>query len=340
MTVSIKDVAKKAGVSVSTVSRALNGYTDVSEKTKRKIQDTVRDLGYVPNESAKNLSSKTSRNLALIVLDIYEDDKMDGFTGNILRGIYRYVNEQGNTLATYGVGSDMQDDTSLESLCNSYSVIGIVLLGINVHDEYFRQANKLSIPCVSVDILLSGDNNVTVTTDDEAAFEEITDYVIEQGHEKIALLTGLKEAEVTDKRNKGFIKSVAKHGLDQSEMDVLECDFLEENAFNIVKAYVEKYGKTRATAFMCMSDLMALGACRAIEKCGYKVPEDFSLTGFDGIQALNYITPGITTVNQNIKEKGYEAIKVLNDLVDDKEVSRTVYVPYKLDIRDSVKKLK
>ena len=85
---------------------------------------------------------------------------------------------------------------------------------------------------------------------------------------------------------------------------------------------------------------MALGACRAIEKCGYKIPEDFSITGFDGIQALNYITPGITTVDQKIKEKGYAAIRVLNDLVDEQNMDKTLFVPYELDIRDSVKKLK
>ena len=122
MAVSIKDVAKNAGVSVSTVSRALNGYTDVNEKTRKKVQKTVRELGYVPNQSAKNLSSKSKRNMALIISDLYKNERMDEFTGNILRGIYEYVNERGTTVATYGISTKMQKEKLLEDMCSEYSL--------------------------------------------------------------------------------------------------------------------------------------------------------------------------------------------------------------------------
>lgn len=88
-----------------------------------------------------------------------------------------------------------------------------------------------------------------------------------------------------------------------------------------------------------MSDLMALGVCRAVSECGYSVPEDFSVTGFDGLYTLDYIKPGITTINQNIREKGYVGIKVLNDMLNGEVVSDRIFVPHKLIVRDSVKRL-
>ena len=122
MAVSIRDVAKSAGVSVSTVSRALNGYSDVNEDTRKKIQKTVEELGYMPNQSAKNLSSKSKKNIALIICDIEKEEKLDEFTGNILKGVYEFVNEKGMTIATYGINTRMQREKTLKDLCDRYSL--------------------------------------------------------------------------------------------------------------------------------------------------------------------------------------------------------------------------
>ena len=330
MAVSIKDVAKNAGVSVSTVSRALNGYTDVNEKTRKKVQKTVRELGYVPNQSAKNLSSKSKRNMALIISDLYKNERMDEFTGNILRGIYEYVNERGTTVATYGISTKMQKEKLLEDMCSEYSLSGVIIMGMKIQDEYLIEAGRLDIPCVAID---------TVLPNDEAAFEEITDYVLDQGHREVVLIKGKEDAEVTHKRYRGFKKAIEKHRIDIDNIGIFDCYFNEAKAFENTKAYIEKYQKTRATAFICMSDLMALGVCRAVSECGYSVPEDFSVTGFDGLYTLDYIKPGITTINQNIREKGYVGIKVLNDMLNGEVVSDRIFVPHKLIVRDSVKRL-
>lgn len=339
MAVSIKDVAKNAGVSVSTVSRALNGYTDVNEKTRKKVQKTVRELVYVPNQSAKNLSSKSKRNMALIISDLYKNERMDEFTGNILRGIYEYVNERGTTVATYGISTKMQKEKLLEDMCSEYSLSGVIIMGMKIQDEYLIEAGRLDIPCVAIDTVLQGKNIATVMTNDEAAFEEIIDYVLDQGHREVVLIKGKEDAEVTHKRYRGFKKAIEKHRIDIDNIGIFDCYFNEAKAFENTKAYIEKYQKTRATAFICMSDLMALGVCRAVSECGYSVPEDFSVTGFDGLYTLDYIKPGITTINQNIREKGYVGIKVLNDMLNGEVVSDRIFVPHKLIVRDSVKRL-
>lgn len=339
MAVSIRDVAKSAGVSVSTVSRALNGYTDVNEKTRKKIQETVQDLGYHPNQSAKNLSSKTQKNVALVISDFGGDDNLDEFTGTVLRGVYEYVNKRGETVAAYGINSKMQNEKSLEIMCDEYSLSGVILMGLKLQDTYLKEVSELDIPCVSIDTALQGEKNCTIRTDDAAAFEEITDYVLEQGHRNVVLVKGREEAEVTHTRYQGFRKSMEKHGLDVEQTEILQCRYLEEEAFRKTKRYIETYRKTKATAFVCMSDLMALGVSRAVKECGYSVPEDFSVTGFDGLYVLNYIKPGITTVDQNIKSKGYMGMKILNHLLEGKETSKNIFVPHKIIVRESVKKL-
>ncbi len=337
MGVSIRDVAKTAGVSVSTVSRALNGYTDVSEKTKNKIQKTVQQLGYVPNQSAKNLSSKNTKNIALIVFDLYKVDKLNEFTTNILRGVYEYANERGSTLATYGISEEMQKNKKLADMCSEYSLSGVILMGLKMQDKYLKEARTLRIPCVTIDVKVEGKNTATIMTDDITAFEEITDYVLDHGHKKVVLIKGKEEAEVTLNRFLGFKKSVERHGIDLQNIEIINCHFDQGEAFEKTIDYLKKNGKREATAFICMSDLMALGVSRAMLECGYSIPEDFSVTGFDGIYALDYINPGITTIDQNIIEKGYVGVRVLNDMLEGKEVQDNIFVPHKLVIRESVK---
>lgn len=339
MMVTIWDVAKHAGVSVSTVSRALNGYEDVSDKTRKRIQDTVRQLGYIPNQSAKNLSSKTSKNVALIISGIASEDKLDEFTGNLIRGVYEYMNQKGKTIAIYGINSSMQKQKTLETMCHEYSLSGIMLMGLQVQDVYLKETAELDIPCVSIDVVPSGSRPVVVATDDEKAFEEITDYVLDRGHRNVVLLRGRENAQVTHLRQAGFEKSLKKHGIPGSDIRVLQCDYLEDRAYLETRKYIRTYQKSRATAFICMSDLMALGVCRAVTESGYQIPEDFSVTGFDGLNILEFIRPLITTIDQNISEKGFQGVRILMDMVEGEHKPSVIYVPHKLVERESVKDL-
>lgn len=337
MLITIRDVARAAGVSVSTVSRALNGYEDVSEKTRKRIQDTVKQLGYIPNQSAKNLSSKTSKNVALFISGIASEDKLDEFTGNLIRGVYEFMNRQGETIAVYGISSKMQEEKSLEMMCHEYSLSGIMLMGLKVQDAYLKEVELLDLPCVSIDTMIHGAQAAVVTTDDEKAFEEITDYVLGRGHKDVVLIRGRDNAQVTFLRQAGFEKSLCKHGINVEKTKVLQCDFLEERAYRETKKYIQAYRLTKATAFICMSDLMALGVCRAITECGYHVPEDFSVTGFDGLHILEYVRPQITTIDQNITDKGYQGVKILMDILEGEQAVSKIYVPHRLIERDSVR---
>ena len=296
MAVSIRDVANATGVSVSTVSRALNGYSDVNKETQQKIQKTAKALGYQPNQSAKNLSSKKQKNVAIIDSGMVLEDKLGGaVTGNMLSGAYSYLNGMGITAALYGIDSQMQQEMSFEDFCDCYSISGVLVLGLKMDDPYMKEVEKSKIPCVGIDV-------------------------------------------VTHQRYVGFQRAAEKHGVSEKDITVLFGEFTQQDSYEAVKQYIQKNGKNGATAFICMSDMMAIGTIRAIQECGYTIPDDFSVTGYDGLGVLNYIHPGITTIDQNISGKGYIGMKMLYEMVQGEAVDSVLYVPYKIMERESVKK--
>ena len=326
----IKDLAKYVGVSISTVSRALNDYSDVNEETRKKIKKAAIELGYRPSKNARDLALKRKNNMAVIVSGLGSNNPMDEFTGNILRGIFDYMHTYDITVAMYAISSELQKQQSLEDFCREYGLDGVILVGMKIEDEYVLQAGKSSIPCVAIDVLIEGGKVACVLTDDEKAFREITEYSLSKFLDKIILIKGKEEAQVTHARLKGFKSALKKYNLRYEDVDVIDCRFDEDEAYIKTKDYLDNFKDTRGRLFICMSDLMAIAVVRAIQDSGYRVPEDFSVTGFDGIHLLNYIKPRITTINQNTRRKGYIGMKLLSGLMNGEIQKSIVYIEHQL----------
>jgi len=326
--VSIKDVAKEAGVSVSTVSRALNDYDDVKEITRKKIQDIAKSLGYRPSQSARNLSSKRKENVAILISGLGSNSPMDEFTGNMLKGLNSYIQGKNMVIAMYGISSKMQAKQTLSEFCRQYSLSGVILAGLKLGDSYLEEIKYTDIPCVGIDIKLEGKMGASILTNDVEAFRDITNYAVKKGFCKLVLVKGKDEAEVTTDRFKGFKKAIRERGVSKENIDILSCKFDEELAYKDVLSYIKKYKKTKGRAFVCMSDLMAIAAMRAVEDSGYKAGEDFFVTGFDGMQFLNYIRPRIATIDQNMRKKGYEGMKLLMGIIKKEVEPRDMYIDH------------
>ena len=328
--VSIKDVARLSGVSISTVSRALNGYSDVKENTRKRIIEVATNLGYRPSQSARNLSSKRKENVAVIISGLASNSPMDEFTGNVLRGLNTYLQGKDMTIAMYGISSEMQKNRSLEDFCREYSLSGVILAGLKLGDPYLEEVKNIDIPCVGIDIKLEGSMVSSILTNDTEAFREITEYVIEKGYTNLVLVKGKEEAGVTVDRLAGFKQACENKNIDINSIDILEGKFNEELVYKNTKNYIKKYKKSRGRAFICMSDLMAIAVLRAIEELGYEVNKDFFVSGFDGIHLLNYIKPNIATVDQNMRKKGYEGMRLLMRVMKNLEEPRTIYIQHSL----------
>lgn len=337
MPITIKEVALQAGVSVSTVSRALNGYPDVNSQTRDKIKKIATKLGYSPNKSAQILSSKKKNNVGIIISGIGGENPIDEFTGNILRGANRYLDRYHKTVAMYGTSSQRQKEQSLKDFCHEYSLDGVILIGLKTNDTYLEEIRTIDIPCVGIDISLSGELSSSVLTDEVSAFEEITEYVIHHGTKSIVLIKGKEHAQVTTKRYEGFWKAIERNRFPKVAIDVLDCNFDEDITYKNVKKFLSKKTKEKFS-FICMSDLMAIAVKRAIEDLGKSIPNDYSVTGFDGIHILKYITPEITTVNQRTIEKGYVGMKLLFEIMNGKSRPKDIFVPHEFIEGKSVKR--
>lgn len=339
MTCTIRDVAKKAKVSVATVSKALNGYQDVSEETKKYIKDIANELNYVPNASARNLSAKNIKNVAIIASGLIEENQIDEFAMALIKGAYKYISKQNMTIAMYSITSEDQEKKSFDQFCKEYSLSGALIMGLKTSDNYYKNLQQSKIPYVTIDVKVDSEFGSSVVTDDEKAFEEITQYVIDKNHKDLILVYGRKSAFVTLKREKGFKNALQKNNIEFENVTKIYSEFIEEKAYSKVKRLLIEKGKALGTVFVCMSDLMAIGTIRAIKECGYKIPEDFSITGYDGMSFIKYIDPNITTVNQNMIRKGYEAARLLSDMIENNSESKSINVDYQFITGNSVKNL-
>lgn len=340
MRISIRDVAREACVSVSAASKALNDYPDISPETKEKVREAAGRIGYIPNQSAKNLSSKSSKNVAVLLSGLLEDVQTDDYVIGMMKGAVSYISEHNMNAAIYAIDSKLQERKSLSDFCHEFSLAGVLLFGLKMTDRYYREAASSDIPCVVVDYNITGVCTSSVCIDDRLAFEEITSYMLNHNHSKLVLVSGRTNSRVCEERYKGFQDALKKYAVSEKDVTVLHSDFKEELSFQNAKAYLEQFGKEQATAFLCMSDMMAMGVFRAVKACGYRVPEDFSVTGFDGFEFLKYVDPRLTTVDQNGRGKGYEAGRLLEQLVEGERNLDTVILPYELITGDSVKNLK
>lgn len=337
MKITIKDVARIANVAPGTVTRALNNYDDINPETKKKILKVVDELGYVPNNSARNLSAKKNINLAILVFGIIQDDELSDFSNNIMRGAYSYLDDLNIPVAVYFLGKKEQDEKKLKDIFSKYSLDGAIIMGLRTDDYYVSYLSEIGKPCVTVDIEIKGENIGSVVTDDKSAFKDLCSLVINHGHKKMILIYGRVNSAVTQKRYEGFKEAIKEHGLDENDQTIIYADFKGKIAYDESKKHIEEYGLSNGTVFVCMSDLTAYGVYQAIVEMGYKVKDDFSVVGYDRINFGDFIFPLLTTVNNDVKRKGEAAAKLLYKMVKKEAHEEQIKIPYEIVKRDSVK---
>ena len=335
----IKEVAAAAGVSISTVSRAFNNYSDINGKTKERILEAARSLDYSPNISARNLSSKKRLNLGLIISGfLNENANVDILFGH-MKGAFRYASENNLDLALYITSSEEQKRLSYHSFCIEHSLAGAIISGLTTDDNYYQELSR-GVPCPSVmmDIELpSGDAGI-VTSDNRSAMKDMIAFLLSEGHEKIAIIAGKKSATVTEVRLDGVRDAYAEKGIPLNENDIYYADFSRQEAYEITKRLAGENRKY--SAYACFSDEMAFGVIRALQEEGIKIPQECSVTGFDDVQLSGNITPALTTVRQDFEASGYEAAGLLHRILEGKDDGSRMILKCPIIIRQSTKACK
>lgn len=336
----IKEVAKKANVSIATVSRAFNNSSEINKETKQRIMQIARELSYTPDLSAKRLVKQKSKTIGIIFSGIdYENHVSDisNMLFDIMCGAFDYSQSIGYDLAVYYTNLEKQKEKSYLEFCCERNIDGVIIQGLGTDDPYFKELVESNIPCVLIDMYARGENIGCVSTDNVQAAIDAVEYLIENNHENIAFMNGHTEAMVSFERYSGYIAALKKNQLD------VKRDYIVNGGFEINKAYQEakKILTTHSeiTAIFCASDIMAIGVIKAAKELNIDVPGQLSVIGFDDIPICEYMSPRLTTISQIPYQVGKSAASLLMSIKNKNVVNYTIHLPYKLVIRDSVRKL-
>lgn len=332
----IKEVAKKAGVSISVVSKTFNNYSDVREETRQKIFAVAKELNYTPNIVAKNLSSKKQMTFGLISSGVLNNNEKDHNAFDIFKGVYTALSDSQYELSIYLIDSQRQKNQSYVQYCRERNIGGAILQGIRTDDQYYRELIDTNIPCVVLDIMTESENGLigSVSIDNVKAAYDIAAHLLDYGHRRITIVAGTKETFVNLERLRGIRQAFEHHGLELREEQILYADFSEEEAYEGAKTYLME---EQPTAFLCLSDLMAFGVMKAIKEAGLTIPGDVSVTGFDGLTVGGYMQPGLTTIHQDFIEIGRLSALLLQDLKEQRTGNKQIFAEHQLIQRDSVK---
>jgi len=332
MEVTIKDIAKIANVSHTTVSRALNDSPFINLETKAKIKAIAKELNYVPNYSAKSLVLNRSYNIGLIFTTISEVTA-SGFFHETVSGVNSVINESYN-LVVRGI-----DDYKNFTYVNRKRFDGIILMSQSNSDNafiYYLMEKKIPLVVLNRDIDESSIVNI-LSADKEGAYKAVN-YLIKNGHKDIAIIEGAQGFNSTHERKNGFLEALIENKLQIYSEYMVEGNFTIESGYSAMKKLLCL--RKIPTAVFCSNDEMAVGAMKAIFEAGLNVPVDISIMGFDGSKLGDYLTPSLTTVRRPIIEvsrKGAE--KLLNIIENKSSDGEKIYINTELVERDSVAKI-
>jgi LacI family transcriptional regulator len=329
----INDVAREARVSITTVSRVLNNSYPVNEKTRKKVKDAIEKLNYKPNAIARGLVNKKTNTIGIIVPTI-----TNAFFPEVVKGIADQCKEKGyNIILSNSESNKIEEKKAIENFLER-QVDGIIIIDPSIETipaEFYSEINE-KVPIVIVNKYFENDEIAFVFNNERDGAYEAARYLIDMGHRDILFVTG-STGYASRVKTEGFVQALKDSNIIVKKENILQSDFTSERTYKLFKdniAYIRKY-----TAVFCANDLMAIGAIKALKSEGYKVPEDFSVIGFDDISICSMFEPEITTVSQNIYTLGEVSGKTILDLLEHKKVNTKQKLSTKLIIRESCKKL-
>ncbi|WP_046179841.1 LacI family DNA-binding transcriptional regulator [Domibacillus tundrae] len=334
----IKDIAKHVGVSVTTVSRALNGYGDVNEQTRQRIIRASKELNYSPNSIARSLVMNQSKTIGLLVSGFTRESVKDNFFAEVMTGINEYVASTDYDLILFNTTSSKQREKTYRELCMERRVDGVIVQGIRTDDPYLQEVVDSNIPCVFIDIPVTSEHVGSVSIDNRKGAEEAVSYLISLGHRHIGFVNGHEFAFVSRHRLEGYQSALQKAGIPFCLEYTGNGKFEEGAGGRAALKLLEQ--NPEITALFCASDLMAIGAIKEIHASGRQIPNDVSLIGFDDILLSSYVQPELTTIAQNMYGLGQEAAKQLISILKNESVAKHIIMEHTLQERQSCKKVK
>lgn len=312
----LKLVAEKLNVSVSTVSRVANDKKCVKDATRQKVLEALREYHYVPNEIARSLKIRESKTIGVILPDICEV-----FFGAILRGIDSILSPQGYTLIVADTNESRENEARSLNVLYQKRVDALVLATVSLTDRRVLRYLDNGIPVVFIDNLPRLNRPVdSVTIDNVAASKLALRYLMANGHRRIAIIAGSMEETTGHDRYRGYDEAMREAGIRPEASWVLCGHYKERDGYRCMKTLLENREKAPFTAVYVTSEMMTFGAVKAIREQGLRIPEDLSLVGFDVHDKAGLVTPSIATVRQPEQQIGVRTGELLLERLTRKDM--------------------
>lgn len=334
--ISLKDVAKLAGVGLGTASRVLNNHPSVSVETRILVLDAMKELNYEPNAIARSLKIKSTSTIGVIVPDI-----TSAFFPEVVRGIEDAANMYQYNIILCNTDLNHEKEKVALGMLSEKKVDGILFISNTVCEDTAEKFAYMNIPIVLVATRDNTSNDFpSVTIDNEKAAYEAVEYLCKLGHEKIYMIAGeFDDPNAGMPRIAGYKKALQDNGISICDKMICEGDYNYKSGYTNMMKILEL--DTIPTAVFVASDIMAIGASKAILEKGLRIPEDISIMGFDGIEAAEFFYPSISTISQPRYDMGAVSMSLLVKLMNKKQVKeKNLVLRHELIQRKSCKRLK
>jgi len=333
----IRDFAKLAGVSKTTVSMALNDNPRIPQKTKEKVLEAAKKFNYQPSMVARSLKSKKTKAIGLMLPSI-----TNPFFPQVVKGVEDIALRNGYSVVFCNFDEEIEKESLYFQMFENRWIDGIIFSGVTGDTEeikYIKEIQEKGIPIVFIDRGLEGHFGDVVMIDNDEATYRGAKYLVDLGHRRIGFINGPAGIRIFDKRLRGYKKALQDHGIELDESLIVEGEQSSKTAESAVRQFLAQ--ALPPTVIFTTSDLVAIAILRAVQKSSLKVPEDISVMGFDDISLASLVSPSLTTIAQPIQEMGREAFKLLVERIERKNSpKRKIILDTKLVVRESTAKPK
>ena len=307
--VSMKDISVACGVSVATVSKALNGHGDIGEETKLHIQKVAKEMGYFPNSMARALKTNRTHNIGVLFVDESRSGLTHDYFSHELDHFKRTVEDKGYDITFINKG---KYNMSYLEHCRYRAFDGVIIACVNFYDEQVVELVRSNIPLVTIDHMFN--NRIGILSDNVDGMRQLLEFVYNKGHRRIAYIHGADSA-VTRERLSSFYRNAERLGLEIPDEYVCEAAYRDSIAAGErTKELLDL--KVPPTCILYPDDVACFGGISAINERGLRIPEDISVAGYDGIRVGKHIKPRLTTLKQDTATIGIQAGEKLISLIE------------------------
>ncbi|MFZ3070492.1 MAG: LacI family DNA-binding transcriptional regulator [Anaerolineaceae bacterium] len=309
----LEDIARKAGVSRSTVSRVINGQMHVSEATRKQVLEVIKSTGFSPNAAARTLVSRRSNTLGLVLPHSVSLFFTDPYYPHLIKGVAQACNNYDYTLALFLAGTKEDQEKLFLRVSRKGLLDGVIVQSGHHGDQsLISDLAKTSLPVIIAGRPLFEHNISFIDIDNVAAAQKAVNHLIACGRRRVGTITGPMESAVGVDRLEGYRKALAAAGIMEEESLVVEADFTESGGY----AAMQRILPAQPDSVFAASDMMAIGAIRAVREVGKQVPEDIAFIGFDDLPVPQVTELRLSTIRQPVVEFGYKAVELLIEMIN------------------------